>query len=176
MMNMTFPTMACLQECAVLGRCWLPVWPVALPPSPPLPSAHYSISRGNNQPAIYLGICLIPRQQSAQEYVLTLSHTEIYLSRGSNEHSTKDKNAFPCDCAFFNLSSLHKFSQQVILRQFWQSVHPCLLPTVNCLDPSKQHSHILQPMRVERISFWWNSKDSKKPWLLRPELLFPGPK
>ena len=122
-------------------------------PLPPLPPAHYSISRGNNQPAIYLGICLMPGQQSAQEYVLTWSHTQIYLSRGSNEHSTKDKNAFPCDCAFFNLSSLHKFSQ-VILRQFWQFGHPCHLPTVSCLDPSKQHSHILQPMRVERISFW----------------------
>ena len=147
-----------------------------------LPPAHYSISRGKNQPAIYLGICLMPSQNlRARICPHFVTHTNIYLLPPGNAQITKDKDAFPSAMislwvAIFNPALWIKVHiTEIILRQFWQSVHPSLLPIVNFLDPSKRHSHIPQPTRISELVLD-KTQQKKKPLLRPPKLLFPGPK
>ena len=90
-MNMTFPTMPaprmrCLGDVDFLSGLWLCLSALL---------AHYSISRGNNQPAIYLGICLRSRQQRTRICPHFVTHRNISVSGRSRAQITKGKNAFP---------------------------------------------------------------------------------
>ena len=125
--------------------------------------AHYSISRGNPEPAIYLGICLRAGQTRTRICPHFVTQRNISVSRRwSWAHKLQiRRECISAWCEFREIVTFQShplpivptfsffgISSHIIFGQFLQSVHPFLPPRVCPQGPSKQRWRTPQPREV----------------------------